>query len=132
MCPGEEVKITCVVVGAGELIWRIEPPEDSISFSLNELHLSGQDSIGFFSAVVTNYSRDPDISFLGNLTSELVVVASSQSVGREGKVIMCDDGLSSELPTIRLTLAGRVLMIIMYIYHYFESECYLVSCSTWQ
>ena len=109
-CAGEEVVFTCEITGSGRLTWTIEPPQDnSILFKLLDTNMGvntrKHDSTGYFNAVVTNYSRDPNFTFLGNITSRLLVIVSPKSVA-SGKNITCSDGISLTVPSLFLTMAG--------------------------
>ena len=109
-CAGEGVVFTCVVTGSGRLTWTIKPPQsNSIVFNLQDMNVRvgtrKLDSTGYFNAVVTNYSRDPNFTFLGDITSNLLVNASPESV-LSVRNLTCSDGISTTVPSLLLTMAG--------------------------
>ena len=109
-CAGEEVVFRCEITGSGRLTWKIEPPQDnSILFNLLDMNLRvgtrRHDSTGYFNAVVTNYSRKPNFTFLGDITANSSVIVSPESVV-SGKNISCSDGINLNVPSLLLTMAG--------------------------
>ena len=109
-CAGEKVVFTCAITGSGRLVWTIQPPQsNSIIFNLQDRNVrvgtSKRDATGYFNAVVTNYSRNPNYTFLGDITSNLLVIASPESVV-SGRNLTCIDGISATVPSLSLTMAG--------------------------
>ena len=107
-CDGEDITLTCDVLGAGRLTWVIGPVNDTIVFSLSEdsesLSVPQHDSTGQFSASLTHFSRDQEYSFLGNLTSTLQTQVNS-STTHYPVTIYCNDGLTISVPFF-IRLAG--------------------------
>ena len=116
-CPGETVVFECQVKQAGRLTWRIAPPANNTILLDLSKHgsFTGQDISGLYSAIVTNYSRNPQVQFLGDISSNLSVVASPESV-RGLKMITCSDGITAPIPSLLLVLASesRLLSINSY------------------
>ena len=109
-CAGEEVVFTCTITGSGLLKWTIEPPQsNSILFHLLDMNVrvgtTKHDATGYFNAVVTNYSRNPNHTFLGDITSNLLAIASPESVV-SGRNLTCSDGVYTRVPSLSLTMAG--------------------------
>ena len=96
MCEGEIVVFTCEVTGPGILKWGIDPYVDivhnPIRFRLRDEYVTVGYAIngtnGLYNATVTNVSRDPYHGGLGNITSELHIVA----VSGQRIEVQCDDG----------------------------------------
>ena len=95
-CDGEDITLTCDVLGTGRLTWVIGPDNDTIVFSLSEdsesLSITQHDSTGQFSASLTHFSRDQEYSFLGNLTSTLQTRVDS-SITHYPVTIVCNNGV---------------------------------------
>ena len=108
-CAGEEVVFTCEITGTGRLTWTITPPQSNsivlgIVDSMN-VRTSGHDSTGYFNATLVSFSPYSSKNILTNVTSALSVIVSPESVASR-KRIVCNDGISEELPSLLLTLAG--------------------------
>ena len=121
-CAGEEVVFTCEITGSGMLKWTIEPPQSNcILFTLLDMNVrvgtKKLDSSRKFSAVVANYSRNPNVTFLGDITSNLLVTVSPESVV-SGKNVSCSDSISP-VPSLPLTIAG--LLRKYWAYYYYDS-----------
>ena len=66
----------------------------------------------YFQATLTDLTRNVNYSFLGNLSSELLVVASSNWIVNM-TTIRCHDGLieQEEQPSFELVLAGKIMLL---------------------
>ena len=109
-CDGEDITLTCDVLGTGRLTWVIGPDNDTIVFSLSEdsesLSVTQHDSTGQFSASLTHFSRDEEYSFLGNLTSTLHTRVDS-SITHYPVTFFCNDGITISVP-FHTRLAGSL------------------------
>ena len=114
-CIGEEVILTCEVIGTGRLTWVIDTDSNKIVFSLEEdsssLSSSRHDSTGRFTASLTNFSRNDAYYFLGNLTSKLSVEMSSAD---DHFTIGCQDGIATDTPHLNLSIAGLYFVYSLY------------------
>ena len=109
VCPGEEVIFTCDVIGSGRLTWTINYTKVifSVRNSTNETEMTE-----YFQATLTNTTQDMNYSFLGNLSSELLVIASSNWIVNK-IVIQCNDGITEQKPpSFELTLAGETIILL--------------------
>ena len=111
VCEGEIVTFTCEVRGAGILKWGIDPYVDIVH---NPIHFRLHDgnvrvgykvtsTNGLYNTTVTSVSRDPYHGGLGNLTSELHVLAV---LGQRIEVL-CDDGTTGNQSAV-MPPAGTV------------------------
>jgi len=130
---------TCKVTGPGILKWGIDPYVDidhnPIRFRLRDklkvgYRVNGTD--GLYNATVISFSRNPNIRLLGNLTSELSVLA----VSGQRIQVQCDDGTTGR-QTADMPPAGKYVkdrfayqasyVRIPYVMEYFVSQycmCY--------
>ena len=115
-CEGEDITLTCDVLGTGRLTWVIGPDNDTIVFSLSEdsesLSVFQHDSTGQFSASLTHFSRDQEYSFLGNLTSTLHTRVN-YSITHYPVTIFCNDGITISVP-FHIRLAGLTKPFVFY------------------
>ena len=97
-CVGEDVTLTCVVLSTGRLTWVIGSSDNTILFNLaDDLSLTTQtDSTGQFTSSLTNYSRDQQYSFLGDLTSTLHTRVNPSLTDYPIK-ILCYNGISNNI-----------------------------------
>ncbi|CAI8025872.1 hypothetical protein GBAR_LOCUS14918, partial [Geodia barretti] len=97
-CVGEDVTLTCAVPGTGRLTWVIGSSDNTILFNLaDDSSLTTQtDSTGQFTASLTNYSRDQQYSFLGDLTSTLHTRVNPSLTDYPIK-ILCYNGISNNI-----------------------------------
>ncbi|CAI8000707.1 hypothetical protein GBAR_LOCUS3012 [Geodia barretti] len=97
-CVGEDVTLTCSVLGTGRLTWVIGSNDNTILFNLADYSsLTTQtDSTGQFTASLTNYSRDQQYSFLGDLTSTLHTQVNPSLTDYPIK-ILCFNGISNNI-----------------------------------
>ena len=141
-CVGEDVTLTCEVFGTGRLAWVIGSDDNTIRFSLDDspvyLGATMNDSTGQFSASLTNYTRDEQHNFLGNLTSELQTKIDP-SLSEYPIRIFCRDGLTNNIAVpFLIGLAGvyatlrHIIYIFLCIYRgsLISTECD-ISCGVW-
>ena len=102
ICPGEEVTLTCIVVGGVILEWRSEAFNPFIRYTQFELGVVVVR--GVFTATLTSVT--PNSTILGslNFVSTLRVTATPEAM-LNGTVITCSDGTNPISTT--LTLAGN-------------------------
>ena len=114
-CDGEDITLTCDVLGTGRLTWVIGPDNDTIVFSLSEdsesLSVTQHDSTGQFSASLTHFSRNQVYSFLGNLISTLHTQVDS-SITHYPVTIFCNDGVTISAPFF-------IRLASMHCFHYY-------------
>ena len=97
-CVGEDVTLTCAVPGTGRLTWVIGSSDNTILFNLadDSSLITQTDSTGQFTASLTNYSRDQQYSFLGDLTSTLHTQVNP-SLTDYPITILCYNGISNNI-----------------------------------
>ena len=99
-CVGEDVTLTCAqyIPGTGRLTWVIGSSENTILFNLaDDSSLTTQtDPTGQFTASLTNYSRDQQYSFLGDLTSTFHTRVNPSLTDYPIK-ILCYNGISNNI-----------------------------------
>ena len=142
-CVGEDVTLTCEVFGTGRLAWVIGSDDNTIRFILDDspvyLGATMNDSTGQFSASLTNYTRDEQHNFLGNLTSELQTKIDP-SLSEYPIRIFCHDGLTNNISVpfliglagVYATLRHIIIYIFVCIYRgsLISTECD-ISCGVW-
>ena len=112
VCSGENITFACDVIGNGILIWAINDA-DTFAFSLaNDPEIDIEMHSEYFQAKLTNLTRDMNHFILGNLSSELLVIASSNWIANM-TTIRCDDGIAmkQEQPSFDLVLAGKIIVM---------------------
>ena len=104
-CAGEDVTLTCAVLGTGRLAWVINSSANTILFNLaeNSSLITQTDSTGHFTVSLIHYSRDQKISLLGNLTSTLYTRVSHTHFPI---TIFCDDGIEQKMLSVEIKIAG--------------------------
>ena len=110
VCSGENITLTCdVIIGSGILAWVINDIE-IFEFSL-PIEIDTVMHTEYFQATLTNLTQDKNNFILGNLSSELLVIASSNWIVNM-TTIHCDDGLTvkEEQPSLHLVLAGKIML----------------------
>ena len=97
-CAGEDVTLTCAVLGTGRLTWVINSSANTILFNLeDDSSLTTQtDSTGQFTASLIHYSRHLQYYFLGNLTSTLHTIVNP-SLMEYPINILCYYGISNSI-----------------------------------
>ena len=110
ICEGEVVVFTCEVWGSGVLRWGINPYVDidhnPIRFRLRDNLAVGytvKGTGGLYNATVLYVSVDPMNTLLGDITSELRILA----VSGQRVEVQCDDGISENRLTAVMPRAGR-------------------------
>lgn len=119
LCAGEIVIFTCEVRGVGILKWGINPyvdiDHDPIRFRLRDNVNVGHKVFGtdgLYNATVTSVSHDPTIPTLGNLTSELSVLAV---LGQRIRVL-CEDGVTGRRSAV-MPPTGTVGLVMSIVIH---------------
>ena len=108
-CAGEDVTLTCAVLGAGRLTWVISSSAKNILFNLaDDASLTTQtDSTGQFTASLIHYSRHQQYYFLGNLTSTLHTIVNPSLMEYPIK-ILCYNGISNNISVPSyINIAGK-------------------------
>ena len=111
VCSGENITFICDVIISGILAWAINDTEIfEFSLEINDTEINTEMHTKYFQATLTNSTRDKNHFFLGNLSSELLVIASSNWIVNT-TTIRCDDGLTmkEEQPSFHLVLAGKII-----------------------
>ena len=119
-CVGEDVTLTCAVPGTGRLTWVIGSSDNTILFNLaDDSSLTTQtDSTGQFTASLTNYSRDQQYSFLGDLTSTLHTRVNPSLTDYPIK-ILCYNGISNNISVPSyIKIAGTKKIITRSCFNY--------------
>ena len=100
MCFGDRVVFRCAVTGSGVLKWAIESINTlaTTPIKMNVAQSNGTDiqpdpypemsNVTLVSAV-----QDPDYPFLGNLTSQITILVTPNTLGKN---VYCGDGRQGE------------------------------------
>ena len=138
-CVGEDVTLTCEVFGTGRLTLVIGSDDNTIIFIPDDSPVYLGATMRQFSASLTNYTRDEQHNFLGNLTSELQTKIDP-SLSEYPIRIFCHDGLTNNISvTFLIGLAGvcatlRHIIIYIFVCIYrgslISTECD-ISCGVW-
>ena len=108
VCSGENITFICdVTTGSGILAWAINDAETFRFFLTIDTEIDTEMDTEYFQATLTDLTRNVNYSFLGNLSSKLLVIASSNWIVNK-TTIRCHDGLiqQEEQPSFELVLAG--------------------------
>ena len=109
MCFGDRVVFRCTVTGPGVLKWAIEsintlattPIKMNVALNGTDVQPSPYPEVSNVTLVTA--VQDPDYPFLGNLTSEITILVTTNTLGKQ---VYCGDGRQSEEGSPSVTIFG--------------------------
>ena len=112
-CFGDRYVFQCTVTGPGILLWVIESIN---TFDTNDIVFDVANKPGVvtdnypevFNVTLISAVRSPDHPLLGNLTSEITVLVTSNTLGKR---VYCSDGRHREEGSPSITIFGCKLIL---------------------
>ena len=115
-CLGDVIVFTCTVTGAGILEWKLDNTP-LVHFNIEGEMSEDEGSNHIVNVTLTNVESDPMNPLLGNLTSELTISVSEDTILKH---VQCSDGQVRTVSSIikkQCKLCGLLYLIILSQYH---------------